>query len=194
MHNFIERLARLFAMIGGLVLTFLIVMTCLSIAGRSINSLLNSDFLQGAAPSIANALLAKGLGPINGDFELVEAGLAFAIFVFIPLCQLEGAHASVDIFTSRLPVRINQKLQLVIEIAFAVALVLIAFKLFEGMQSKRNSGETTLLLQYPLWWAYSLSLIGAIVAALVGIYLVVVRFIEAVTGKQILIVEGRAEH
>ena len=194
MHNFIERLARFFAVLGGLVLTFLIVMTCLSIAGRSINSVLNSDFLQGTIPSIANALLATGLGPINGDFELVEAGLAFAIFAFIPLCQLEGAHASVDIFTSRLPARINQKIQLIIEIAFAAALVLIAVKLFEGTQSKRNSGETTLLLQYPLWWAYGLSLLGAIIAALISVYLAVIRLVETITGKHTLPLNGRAEH
>jgi len=194
MHNFIERLARFFAVLGGLVLTFLIVMTCLSIAGRSINSVLNSDYLQGAVPDIANALLAIGFGPINGDFELVEAGLAFAIFAFIPLCQLEGAHASVDIFTSRLTAGINQKLQLIIDIAFAAALVLIAVKLFEGTHSKRNSGETTLLLQYPIWWAYGLSLIGAMTAALIGVYLAVVRLIEAVTTKQILPESGRVEH
>lgn len=181
-------------MLGGLVLTFLIFMTCASIAGRSINSILNSDFLQSAIPDIANALLAVGLGPINGDFELVEAGLAFAVFLFIPLCQLEGAHASVDIFTSRLPLRINQKLQLLIDIAFAAALVLIAVKLFEGMQSKRNSGETTLLLQYPIWWAYGLSLLGAIIAALVGIYIAAMRLVEVTTGKHILPADGRAEH
>ena len=194
MHNFIERLARFFAVLGGLVLTFLIVMTCLSIAGRSINSVLNSDFLQGIIPGVANALLTSGVGPINGDFELVEAGLAFAIFAFIPLCQLEGAHASVDIFTSRFPARINQKLQLLIEIAFAAALVLIAVKLFEGTQSKSNSGETTLLLQYPIWWAYALSLVGAVIAALIGVYLAVIRLIETITGKHTLPLNGRAEH
>ena len=33
------------------------------------------------------------------DYELVEAGVAFAIFAFIPLCQIYGSHATVDIFT-----------------------------------------------------------------------------------------------
>ena len=184
MHNFMERLARSFAVLGGLILISLIVLTSLSIVGRSINSMLHSDAVQHFLPGIASALLATGVGPVNGDFELVEAGLAFAIFTFIPLCQLDGAHASVDVFTSFLSDRINQKLQLLIDIAFAAVLVLIAVKLFEGLQSKRNSGETSLLLQLPVWWAYALSLSGAFIAALTGIYVAVRQLITIMSGKQ----------
>lgn len=193
MHRFMDKLAHLFAVLGGLVLSFLIVMTCLSIAGRTLNSILHSDILQGLIPGISSALLATGVGPINGDFELVEAGLAFAIFAFIPLCQLHNGHAAVDIFISRFPV-LNQRMQVIIDVVFAAVLVLIAVKLFAGMQSKLNSGQTTLLLQLPVWWGYAASLPGAVMAALVGVYIAVVRLIETSTGKQILSIEGRAEH
>ncbi|MGB1008263.1 MAG: TRAP transporter small permease [Thiolinea sp.] len=189
MHRLVERLARLFAVLGGLVLSFLIVLTCLSVLGRTLNSILHSDILQQSIPGIANALLATGIGPVNGDFELVEAGLAFAIFAFIPLCQLDNEHASVDIFIARFPT-LNSKVQLIIDIAFAATLALIAFKLFEGMESKRSSGQTTLLLQAPVWWGYAGSLLGAVTAALVGIYIAVMRLFSAFTGKQKLPVDG----
>ena len=152
MHGFMDRLARLFALLGGVVLSLLIVQTCLSIVGRSINSILHNEFMQTTLPGFANGLLSTGIGPINGDFELVEAGMAFVIFAFLPLCQLKGAHASVDIFTSKLPKRANSFLRMIIEIVFAGVIVLIAVQLFSGMMSKLNSGQTTFLLQYPVWW------------------------------------------
>lgn len=193
MHRFMEKLARSLAVLGGLVLSFLIIMTCLSIAGRAINSVLHSDIVQGLMPGIADILLATGVGPINGDFELVEAGLAFAIFAFIPLCQMDNGHASVDIFISHFP-KLDRKMQVIIDVVFAVVLILIAVKLFEGMQSKQNSGQTTLLLQLPIWWAYAASLFGAVIAALIAVYIAIMRLIEAFTGKQILPIQRGAAH
>lgn len=194
MHTLVTRLARVFAILGGLALSGLIVMTCLSIVGRSLNSVLHSDMFQAIAPDIANALIAAGAGPINGDFELVEAGMAFTIFAFLPLCQLNGAHASVDIFTDRLPMRINRFLRLVIELVFAAVLILIAVQLFAGMESKRNSGQTTFLLQYPLWWGYALSVPGAIMAALVAVYIACLRLIEVATGRHVMPADLEAAH
>ncbi len=194
MYGIMDRLARVFALLGGIVLSILIVLTCLSIAGRLLNSLLHSDLLQSVMPGIANALLRTGIGPINGDFELVEAGMAFAIFAFLPLCQLVGAHASVDVFTSALPLRTNRLLRMVIEIVFAFGLVLIAWQLCQGLLSKKNSGQTTFLLEFPVWWAYAASLSGAVVSALVSIYVAVMRFIEVATGRQVLPSELEADH
>ena len=194
MHSFIFWLARLFARLGGFALVALILLTCLSIAGRSLNGILHADWLQSIAPGLTSGLLALGIGPINGDFELVEAGMAFAIFSFLPLCQLQGAHASVDIFTSALPMRASRILRMVVEVVFAAAIILIAWKLFEGMQSKLRSGQTTLLLQYPVWWGYAVSLLGAVVAAIVSVYVASMRLVEAMTGKSVLPAEMEADH
>ena len=194
MHALVAALARACAVLGGLALSALIVLTCLSIAGRSLNSLLHGEAAQSLAPGLANALLALGVGPIDGDFELVEAGMAFAIFAFLPLCQLEGAHASVDVFTSRLPLRANRFLRAAIETVFAVVLVLIAVQLFAGMQSKLRSGQTTFLLQFPVWWGYAAGLAGAAVAALVSVYVAFARLVEAATGRTVLPPEREADH
>lgn len=194
MHAVFDRLARALAVIGGLALSILIVMTCLSIVGRAANAFLNGELAQSVAPGLAAALLSTGIGPVNGDFELVEAGMAFAIFAFLPLCQLQGAHASVDIFTASLPQRVLQVLRLVIETVFAGALVLIAVQLGSGMLSKLNSGQTTLLLQFPVWWAYAASLVGAAVAALVAVYVAVMRAVEVTTGRPVLPPETGADH
>lgn len=188
MARIIEALARAMAILGGLVLTALVAMTCLSIAGRWLNGVLNTGPWEGAA--WADGLLSLGIGPITGDFELVEAGMAFVIFAFLPITQLHGAHASVDIFTRGFGEKVNRGLSALWAVLFAAVLILIARQLWLGTQDKAQYGETTFLIQFPIWWAYAASLAGAVIAALTACYVAAVRVAEAMTGQPILPDEG----
>jgi len=189
MHKLMLKLSRFMAAAGGFVLTLLIVLTCISISGRLLNGFFHGDLMQSFAPGFAEWMIAIGVGPINGDFELVEAGVAFAIFAFLPLCQITSGHASVDILVNSFPKRVNSFLRMVTEIVFAAVLVLIAWRLEAGLVSKLNNGETSFLLQFPIWWSYAASLVAAVVAAIVGIYMGAVRTIEFLTGR-ILVWDG----
>lgn len=194
MHNLMMAVARVMAVLGGIVLTALILLTCLSVLGRSLNGLLHGEFFTTWLPGFSQWALDMGIGPVNGDFELVEAGVAFSIFAFLPLCQITSGHASVDIFANQFPAGLNRFLRGVIEIVFAAALVLIAVQLYEGMLSKRQYNETTFLLQFPIWWAYAASLFGAAVSAVVGIYMACIRTLEFFTGRVILADGPEADH
>ena len=70
---FMDRLARLMAITGGLVLTVLVGLTCVSVLGRGLNTLGHSGVL---GEALGAALINSGVGPVAGDFELVEAGVA----------------------------------------------------------------------------------------------------------------------
>ncbi|MFZ3582040.1 TRAP transporter small permease [Loktanella sp. DJP18] len=194
MYAFFLRLSKLMAWLGGGMLTALILLICASVLGRELNSLLHGDMVQGIVPGLADWLLAAGVGPVNGDFELVEAGIAFSIFAFLPLCQLTGGHASVDVFTTYLPDRANHGLRLATDIVFAAVMVLIAWQLWLGLLSKRESGQITFLLEMPVWWAYALSMTGAVTAAAVACYIAVVRLRETATGAVILPADLGADH
>src|SRR5690606_39188957 len=122
-------LARALAILGGVVLVAITVLTVVSIVGR--------------------ALIPLGLRPIPGDFELVEVGTGFAIFCFLPWCQLMRGHATVDVFTSFLPDSANRVIDLVSELLMTTIVVLIAWRLWYGMWDKVRYGETTFILQFP---------------------------------------------
>ncbi|PUB19021.1 TRAP transporter small permease [Yoonia sediminilitoris] len=171
LHKVIDRLARVMAALGGLVLCALVLIVCISIAGREINSVAHS----GALGGFGAWLLSVGLGPINGDFELVEAGIAFAIFAFLPLTQLTGSHATVDIFTNRLGPSVLHVLESFWAVVMAVVMILITWRLFAGMHDKMRYGETTYLIQFPIWWAYAASFCAAVTACIVSIYCAVMR-------------------
>ncbi|MEO0751665.1 MAG: TRAP transporter small permease [Pseudomonadota bacterium] len=179
MHKAVLTLARAMAVLGGTVLTGLVLLTCVSVAGRVLNGVLHGDLAQSVVPGLAQRLLDMGLGPVLGDFELVEAGMAFAIFAFLPLCQITRGHASVDIFTSRLPGALNRAIGVLVDFVFAAVLILIAHRLHAGMMDKIAYNETTFLIQFPIWWAYGASLAAAVVAALVALYMALARLAGA---------------
>ena len=183
LHRAVERLAVLAAVLGGLVLTALVALTCLSILGRSGNSLLHSDAVEAVAPGLAARLLDLGVGPIDGDFELVEAGVALAIFAFLPICQLRAGHATVDVFTRMLPRGAERAIVAFWELVLAAAIVLIAWRLHAGLEDKMRNGQTTFILQFPVWWAYAASLAGAAVAAVVAVHCALARLVSAFTGR-----------
>lgn len=178
-------MARGMAIAGGTVLTLLVLLVCASVIGRALNGLAHGA-LSNLAPALSAWMLEAGVGPVNGDFELVEAGVAFAIFAFMPLCQITQGHATVDIFTSKLGAGTNRVLRMITDIIFAIVLIVIAVQLYAGMMSKLGYGETTFLLQFPVWWGYAASLIGAVCAAIMGCYVAAMRSAELFTGREIL--------
>ncbi|WP_299876432.1 TRAP transporter small permease [uncultured Sulfitobacter sp.] len=163
MHRFIHALARLTALVGGLVLIALIALVSISITGRWF-----------------------GVGEITGTYELLEAGVAFAIFSFLPITQFYGAHATVDVFTMALPDRVTRWIKAFWEVVLALVILLIIWRLFEGMQRYIGNGETTFFLQFPVWWGYAASFASGLVACTIAIYCAFARIKEAVLGQNIL--------
>lgn len=171
LHDLIARLARFMALLGGIVLCLVVVLVCISVLGREANDMSHAGYLGGLGPW----LIGQGVGPVTGDFELVEAGIAFAIFAFLPLTQLTGSHATVDIFTSRFGARLNNGLAIFWSVVMAALIVIVTWRLFVGMQDKIRYGETTYLIQFPIWWAYAASFAAAITASIVSLYCAAMR-------------------
>ncbi|MGC6412798.1 MAG: TRAP transporter small permease [Candidatus Puniceispirillaceae bacterium] len=136
--DWIEQLARWFALAGGLILLVLVVMTIISVTGRTIN--------------------AYGFGPILGDFELVEHGTAFVVFCALPYCQLRYGHVAVDVLARKFPYILGWIVALASQLAFLATAFLISRQLYLGLLDKLNWGETSFILQLPVWWGYAASL------------------------------------
>ncbi|MDN2567063.1 TRAP transporter small permease [Aquibium sp. A9E412] len=158
LHRTVVWLARALAILGGVVLVVITLLTVVSVTGRS--------------------LVWADLGPVPGDFELVEAGVGFAVFAFLPWCQLNRGHATVDLFTSFLSPRANRVIDVVSESLMTLAIALIAWRLWYGMTDKLRYGETTFILQFPLWWPYAACMAAAAVAVIVSVYMTGLRVRE----------------
>ena len=179
-------MARAAAIVGGLVLVALVALITVSILGRVLNDALHSEFAARIPGSFAERLLELGVGEVRGSYELLEAGVAFAIFAFFPICQLYAGHATVDIFTSRLPARATRLLVAFWEVMLTACLLLISVQLFGGVQRYYGNGETTFFLQFPLWWSYAASFAASVVTCAVALYCAAARIWECVSGRPVL--------
>ena len=168
LDNFMRRLAKWMALVGGVVLMCLIAITCISVIGRLLNTIGHNDFLENNFQFISTQLTR--FGPIIGDFEIVEAGIAFAIMAFLPWCQLNRAHATVELFTGFLPGNLNRFLGFIWEVLFAFVMIIIAWRLYVGTTDKMRFGETTFMLQFPVWWGYAACTVAAIIACIISVY------------------------
>lgn len=112
--------------------------------------------------------------------------MAFSIFAFLPWCQLRQGHATVDIFTTVLSLAANRWIVALWEVLFAIALLLVAWRLWAGTIQMKGYGQTTFILQFPIWWAYAAALGAAVVAAITALYVAYARLAGAVTGRPLL--------
>lgn len=158
------------ALLGGAVLVLIILMTVASVIGRS--------------------LMSIGLGPVPGDFELTEMGIAFAIFCFLPLCQLVAGHATVDVFTTGLGQRVNRVLLAIWEVVLTAAVIFIVWRLYEGFLGKLKNNEINMLLQFPVWWGYAAALVPAGIGVIVGLWSAADRVTSMLTGQDTRAIEG----
>ena len=158
----------------------------MSILGRAVNKFLHNDVFDTVLNGPSKFLLDLGIGEINGSYELLEAGVAFAIFSFLPICQFYGVHATVDVFTSALPRTFNRWLGAFWEVILAMMILLLIWRLFSGLERYYGNGETTLFLQFPVWWTYACSFAAGVVACIVAVYCAAMRLREAATGRDYL--------
>jgi TRAP-type C4-dicarboxylate transport system permease small subunit len=149
----IHGLARNSALAGGVVLIAVTVITVVSIIGRS--------------------LIQFGLSPIPGDFEIVQAGMLFAIFAFLPWCHLVRGHALVAILTDRFPIRFNALAEFVWDAVMLLTAAFIAWRLWVGLLDKQGFRESTFILRIPVWILYATGMIGAMIFVIIALYCVV---------------------
>lgn len=170
-ERFANQLSKGLVFFGGAVLTALAFMTVLSTIGRAFVG------------------LQIGLGPIPGDFELVEAGTAVSVFCFMSWCQLNQGHVTVDIFTNQFGQRANALLILIGNSLIFIVAFVIAWRLWMGFGEqvtwfsqpirdligfgyKPFTNNTTYILGMPFWYSYLLSFIGAFCFALISTFTV----------------------
>jgi hypothetical protein len=145
----VERLSGGVAILGGLLALAIAFLVVLSVLGRWLSGM-------PAAERLAAALGIR-LGSINGDFEMVQMATAIAIFAFLPYTQARRGNIFVDTFTSKLPRRVNARIDAFWDLAYAGMMGILTACLMVGTVEHYRSGQTTMLLQIIVWPAIAIS-------------------------------------
>jgi Tripartite ATP-independent periplasmic transporters, DctQ component. len=105
--------------------------------------------------------------PLPGEFELVDLGVATAVFAFLPLAQFARGYVIVDLVTQNASPRVKANLDAGAAVIFAICMAAVAWRMFLGGVDIADTGEQTQILQLKYWWTFavavpSLSLLAAV--------------------------------
>ena len=145
--GFLRGLIKLWALLGGVVLVGLVLMT--------------------GASALSNLAWNR---PFSGDYEVVRHFVAIAAFAFLPYCQLANANVTVDIFTENMGARPKAAMHLLASIIAGLLALLLMWRMWLGMWDYLKYPEYTQVLGIPLWTAYPpilASLVLLLIAALI---------------------------
>jgi len=150
----LESLAKASAILAGLLMTVITLMTCVSLIGRN----------------TTGATLA-------GDFELTGVAAGAAIALFMPWCQLRKGNIIVDFFTAKASERTNAALDRLGALLLGLVFALLAWRTTLGGVNAYSSQSGTMMLGFPEWVVYAAMVPPFILTTLIALY-------QAATGAE----------
>lgn len=130
--KFLSFLAKACAILAGVLLTVITLITCASLIGRN---------------TTGTTLL--------GDYELTAVAAGAAVALFMPWCQLRRENIIVDFFTAKCSDSFNAKLDRLGSLILGVAMFAICWRTAIGGMSAYESQTTTMMLGFPEWVVYA---------------------------------------
>jgi TRAP-type C4-dicarboxylate transport system permease small subunit len=129
--RWLDRLARLCAVLAGVLLTVITLVTCVSLIGRNTTG-----------------------WTLVGDIELSGAAAGAAIALFMPWCQLRRGNIIVDFFTQGTSAATQSALDRFGALLMALAMGLLAWRGAIGGWNAWVSHAGSMMLGLPDWWVY----------------------------------------
>ena len=143
----LEKLAKLCAILAGVLLTFITLMTCISLIGRN----------------TTGATLA-------GDFELTGVATGAAVALFMPWCQMRRGNIIVDFFTAKLSDSANAMLDRFGALMLAAVFALLAWRTTLGGLNAFDTQSSTMMLGFPEWYVYVAMVPPFVLTTVIALY------------------------
>lgn len=143
----LSALANLCAILAGVLLTFITLLTCGNLILRNTSG-----------------------GSLAGAFELTAMSSGVAIAAFMPLCQLRRGNIIVDFFTASLNESANEKLDRLGALVLATVFLLLAWRTTVGGINAFNAQSQSMLMGIPEWIVYAAMAPPFALTALIGLH------------------------
>ena len=150
----LESLAKASAILAGLLMTVITLMTCVSLIGRNTTGT-----------------------TLAGDFELTGVAAGAAIALFMPWCQLRRGNIIVDFFTAKASERTNATLDRFGALLLGLVFALLAWRTTMGGLNAWSSQSGTMMLGFPEWVVYAAMVPPFILTTCIAL-------VQAATGAQ----------
>lgn len=125
-------LAKLCAILAGVLLTAITLMTCVSLIGRNTTG-----------------------ATLVGDFELTGVAAGAAIALFLPWCQIKRGNIIVDFFTAKVSAAGKARLDRLGALLLGGCMLVLAWRTGLGGMSAYGNQSGTMMLGFPEWIVYA---------------------------------------
>lgn len=143
----LEQLAKLCAILAGVLLTGMTLMTCGNLIARNATD-----------------------SSMAGAFELTGVAAGAAIALFMPLCQVRQGNIIVDFFTAKLKETVNDKLDRLGAFLLATVFVFLAWRTALGGINVFQAHSETQIMGFPEWVVYAAMVPPFALTGLIAIY------------------------
>jgi TRAP-type C4-dicarboxylate transport system permease small subunit len=130
--NLLASGAKFCAVVAGVLLTVITLMTCVSLIGRNTTG-----------------------WTLVGDFELSGSAAGAAIALFMPWCQIKRGNIMVDFFTAKANAATQEKLDRFGALLLALAMGLMTWRTGVGGLSAWRNQSGSMMLGFPEWVVYA---------------------------------------
>jgi TRAP-type C4-dicarboxylate transport system permease small subunit len=144
----LRALCQASAVLGGIILIGIALMTVSSVLGR--------------------VLLSH---PIQGDVELVQLSCAVALAAFMPYTQWQGGNIIVDFFTAGASKSTQHRLDALGALLLGLVAALVCWRTAVGSMAAYANEETSMLMGVPIWIPYLLMTPGLLLTAVVSLFI-----------------------
>ena len=143
----LESLAKFCAILAGILLTAITLLTCASLIGRNTIGV-----------------------TLAGDFELTGVVAGAAIALFLPICQWRQGNIIVDFFTAKASAQTNARLDRLGALLVALTLGLMAWRTTVGGLSAWGNQSGTMMLGFPEWIVYTCLVPPLVLTAVIALW------------------------
>jgi TRAP-type C4-dicarboxylate transport system permease small subunit len=143
----LEVLAKFCAILAGVLLTLITLMTCLSVIGRNTTG-----------------------QTLVGDFELTGVAVGAAIALFMPWCQLKRGNIIVDFFTANASPGATDLMDRLGALVLGLCMALLTWRTTLGGLNAYSNQSGTMMLNFPEWLVYLVMVPPLALTALIGLW------------------------
>jgi TRAP-type C4-dicarboxylate transport system permease small subunit len=140
MGALLEKLAVWWAILGGVVLLAIVLVTATNVGAFGLDKIAR--------------LFGATVSGLPGYEDFVRLAISGAALMLFPYCQLKRGHVAVDLFVNMTPRPVRRALDAVSLIAMAALALFLAYWMVLGLLETRADGALSRVLGWPEWPFY----------------------------------------
>lgn len=157
--NLTEKVARVWALCGGLLILSIMAVTSVNVIGFGLDRVARQ--------------FGENVSGLPGYEDYVRLAISMAALMFLPYCQLRRGHVAVDLFVKALPFSVRKGLDFLWLVATVLLSFFLAYWMARGMVETFEDNALSRVLGWAEWPFYLPGILSLVLWGLTGLVQIV---------------------